>query len=484
MKNIITLMFAFFPVFIYSQITFEKTIGGMENDQGNMILQTAGGGYIIAGNTYSFGAGEYDIYLVKTDENGDTLWTKTYGDIAADYGNAILETGDGGYIIAGITETYDDNWSSVYLIRTNENGDTLWTRSYRKGRYCRAADIKTTTDGGYIVAGSAQTHNPESNDFFLMKTDSVGDSLWAKTYGGDDAERANAIQVTSDGGYILAGFTESYGAGSEDIYVVKTDSNGVSLWEKTYGGTGSEYGTGILKTAEDGFIIGGYTDSYGAGYDDCYLVRITSTGDTIWTKTFGGSSHDNALAINHAADGGFILTGYTNSYATEVYGHDAYMIKTDQNGDSAWTRVYGAEYTDIFLDVIQTSDDGYLAVGFTGSFGAEGLDLYLVKTDGIGMMTGISKLHSNSIQSYKLFPNFPNPFNPVTMINYQLPMTSYVELHIYNTLGQKIETLVSEKQAAGKYQVKWDASQYASSIYYYQIIAGEYREAKKMILIR
>jgi regulation of enolase protein 1 (concanavalin A-like superfamily) len=297
MKKSVFATLVFFPTFIYAQITFEKYFGGPLNEQGRVILKTEEGGYIIAGNTYSYGAGESDIYLVKTDEYGDTLWTRTYGDSAADYANALIEAGDGGFIIAGITETYDDQYSSIYLIKTDENGDSLWTKSYGKERYCRASDIKKTTNGGYIVAGSVQKNRPETNDFLLLKTDSNGDSLWLRTYGGGERDRAVAVLQTSDKGYIVTGYTESFGEGLEDVYTVKTDSNGIMVWDETYGGTGKDIGANIIKASDDGFIIVGYTDSYGVGWEDGYLIKINEDGDTLWTKTYGGGSSDYTNAI-------------------------------------------------------------------------------------------------------------------------------------------------------------------------------------------
>jgi hypothetical protein len=489
MKKTIIFLLVVLPLLIYSQITFEKTIGGDLNDYGNAILQTEEGGYIIVGNTYSFGALESDIYIVKTTEYGDTSWTKTYGNSAADYGNDIIETGDGCYIIVGITETYDDLYSAAYLMKIGENGDSLWTKSYWKGSYCRALDIQKTKDGGYIVVGSLQTGSPYTNNFFLLKTDSLGDSTWTRTYGGDEADRAAAVQQTSDGGYIIAGYTESFGADSEDIYIVKTDSNGVIMWDETYGGAGSDYGTGILNAPEDGFIIVGYTDSYGAGYDDCYLLRINNSGDSLWAKTFGGWSHDKAKAICMTDDGGYILVGNTNTYATDVHGYESYVIKTDGNGDSSWVRVYGGNSIDNFLDVIQTSDNGYIAVGFTSSFGLGSSKVYLVKMDENGMVTNITNPKTRKHLSYTLNQNFPNPFNPSSTITFKIPKSEIVNLSVYNVSGQKIKTLVNEQKSAGSHTVLWNGidsynNRVVSGVYFYSIQAGEFYEVRKMILLK
>jgi hypothetical protein len=483
MKTIVFVTLFLFQSLIHAQITFEKIMGGPLNEQANAILQEDGG-YVIAGNTYSFGAGESDIYLVKTDEYGDTVWTKTYGDSAADYANALIEAGDGGYIIAGITETYDDQYSSIYLIKTDENGDSLWAKSYQKERYCRASDIKRTADGGYIVAGSVQKNRPETNDFLLLKTDSNGDSLWLRTYGGEERDGAVAVLQTADKGYIVTGFTESFGQGSEDIYTVKTDSNGIMIWDTTYGGTGKDIAVDIIHASDDGFMIAGYTNSYGAGYEDVYLIKINETGDTLWTKTYGGESSDYTRAIQSTTEGGYILAGNSNTYATEAWGYDAYAIKTDENGDTLWTRVFGGGSVDGFMNVEHTTDNGYVFVGYTHSFGAEGQDIYLIKTNELGMMTDISGKQGKIPLMFKLEQNYPNPFNPSTTIEFTLPGSEFVELKVYNILGKEVSTLVSNKLNQGNHIYTFDGKNLACGIYYYQLVAGDYREVKKMILLQ
>ncbi|MCK4307458.1 T9SS type A sorting domain-containing protein, partial [candidate division WOR-3 bacterium] len=227
------------------------------------VQECAGGGFIIAGYTLSFGAVDPDIYLIRTDVDGDTLWTKTYG---GTFGNSVQECAEGGFIVAGSSA------GDVYLIRTDADGDTLWT----------------------------------------------------KTYGGANGDYGISVQKCAGGGFIIAGATSSFGAGSQDVYLIRTDSDGDTLWTKTYGGTGFDDGWFVQKCAGGGFIITGYTWSFGAGKADVYLIRTDSDGDTLWTKTYGGTEWDLGNSVQECASGGFIITGSSAG--------DVYLIRISEAG--------------------------------------------------------------------------------------------------------------------------------------------------------
>ena len=204
----------------YAQITFERWYGGTSLDVGYSVAQISDGGYIIAGWTNSYGAGYYDVYLIKTDSLGDTLWTRIYGGTSSDFGYSVIQTSDGGYIVAG--ETDED----VYLIKTDANGDTAWTRTYGGTNWDDGNSVIQISNGGYIIAGWTNSYGAGYSDVYLIKTDSFGDTLWTRTYGGTDYEYGYLLAQTSDGGYIVVGNTYSYGAGMTDVYLIKTDSLG------------------------------------------------------------------------------------------------------------------------------------------------------------------------------------------------------------------------------------------------------------------
>ncbi|MEO0049802.1 MAG: T9SS type A sorting domain-containing protein, partial [candidate division WOR-3 bacterium] len=232
----------------------------------------------IAGYTNSFGAGSYDVYLIKTDTNGDTIWARTYGGTDYEFGYSVQQTADGGYIITGNSgplHIYD-----VYLVKTDANGDTIWTRTYGGTEDDEAFSVQQTFDGGYIIAGWTYSFSTgDSADVYLVKTDSFGDTVWTRTYGGAEDDDARSVQQTTDGGYIVAGWTYSFSTGdSADVYLIKTDANGDTIWTRTYGGEKNVCGYGVQQTADGGYIIAGKIIQTGGRYWDVYLIKTDSLG--------------------------------------------------------------------------------------------------------------------------------------------------------------------------------------------------------------
>ena len=214
-------------------ITFEKWFGGFNWDHGASVVQTTDLGYIVTGWTSSYGAGSYDVYLIKTDSTGDTLWTKTFGGIEDDLGRSVVQTTDGGYIITGYTSSYGAGSYDVYLIKTDSLGDTLWTKTFGGIEDDGGYSVVQTNDGGYIITGYTYSYGAGSYDVYLIKTDSTGDTLWTTTFGGTNVDLGRSVVQTTDEGYIVTGYTYSYGAGSADVYLIKTDSLGnVGVEEK------------------------------------------------------------------------------------------------------------------------------------------------------------------------------------------------------------------------------------------------------------
>jgi len=368
---------------------WDKIFGGTDDDRAYSVQQTSDGGYVLAGPTKSYGAGSSDFWLVKTDSNGNKEWDKTFGGIGQDSAESVQQTTDGGYILVGWTYSYGAGSYDFWLVKADSNGNKEWDKTFGGTRCDMAYSVQQTTDGGYILAGWTESYGTGDRDFWLVKTDSNGNKEWDKTFGGTDEDLAYSVQQTTDGGYILAGYTRSYGAGGYDFYLVKTDPNGNEKWNKTFGGTCTDYAYSVQQTTDGGYILAGWTESYGTGDRDFWLVKTDSNGNKEWDKTFGGTDEDLAYSVQQTTDGGYILAGYTRSYgaghsasAHSTFVHstsDFWLVKTDPNGNKEWDKTFGGTFGDFAHSVQQTTDGGYIIAGSTVPYGASSIDAWLIK---------------------------------------------------------------------------------------------------------
>jgi len=469
-------------LFAQPDTLWTKTYGGTGADVGYSVQQTSDGGFIIAGYTSSFGAGSNDVWLIKTDASGDTLWTRTFGGSESDVGNSVCQTAEGGYIIAGKTASFGAGSNDVWLIKTDASGDTIWTKTFGGSEGEDVSKIQRTSDNGYVILGLTTSYGEGGWDIYLIKTDASGDTLWTKAYGGSNHELGASVQQTLDNGYVITGSTGSFGAGSEDAWLIKTDASGDTLWTKTFGGSEPDRVRSIQQTDDSGYIMTGYTNSFGAGSSDVWLIKTDASGDTLWTKTFGGSEQDQGYSVIQTSDGGYIITGSTKSFGAGSA--DVWLIRTDASGDTLWTKTFGGSEADYGPYFDQTTDQGYILAGYTKSYGMGEYDVWLIRI-APDVSTNVTEKGMNVPESFRLFQNYPNPFNPRTKISYSVSKTEHVSLTVYNVLGEKVETLVDETQTENIYTVDFKTSDLTSGTYFYVLkIGNSHVETKKMILIR
>jgi len=400
---------ALFTQYAYAQVRFAKTYGGTNSDEYNRVQQTSDGGYIVTGRTSSFGAGSSDIFLIKTDAYGNLQWAKTYGGASWEYASSAQQTSDGGYIVAGYTNSFGAGNSDFFLIKVNSSGNIIWVKTYGGINDDYASSVQQTLDGGYIVAGSTTSFGAGDRDFLLIKTDANGNIIWAKTYGGTDWDRGSSVQQTSDGGYILAGLTWSFGASGGDIFLVKTDANGNVQWAKTYGGSGWDQPYSVQQTSDGGYILTGETTSFGAGDRDFFLIKTDANGNVQWAKIYGGTNWDQAFSVQQTSDGGYIVAGGTWSFGAG--GYDFLLIKTDANGNVQWAKTYGTANNDIAWSVQQTSDGGYIVAG-DSPLGMGLWDIFLIKTDANGNIGTCA-----AVQVQDITPTVITPSLTVTIVS-------------------------------------------------------------------
>jgi hypothetical protein len=365
---------------------WSKIYGGTDIERGYALVQTDDDGYAMTGPTYSFGEGDCDFWLVKTDGLGTMEWNNTYGGPDEDYAYALVQTSDGGYAIAGDTRSYDVGNGDFWLVKTDANGIMQWNHTYGGPGEDVATDLMQTSDGGYVMAGYYCYSGAVNGDAWLVKTDANGIMQWNQTYGGPRGESAHVLIKTNDGGYALAGWTEA-GAGEGDCYLVKTDANGIMQWNHTYGGPRQELAYDIVQDQKGGFVLAGFTHSFGVGTPNYWLIKTDSVGNMEWNKTYGGANTDYAKSVIQTDDGGYVVAGHTDSFS-RFGDHDIWLIKTDGTGNEQWNKTYGCtgnEY--LYMDsMIKTRDGGY---AIAGTWDYNGIcDFWLIKTDSTGNIGG------------------------------------------------------------------------------------------------
>jgi len=353
------------------EIIWSRTYGGSASDVSWRVCQTQDGGYIMIGDTESYGNWK-QIYLIKTDSRGDTLWTRNYGGYGLEQGLSVQQTADGGYVLSGTTTSFGFAFQA-YLIKTNSRGDTVWTRTYGGSDWENASSVRQTIDGGYIIAGWTYTYGAGGADVYLIKTDSRGRVRWTKTYGGSRDDFGWWVEQTSDGGYIICGTTRSFGIPQYNVYLIKTDSEGDTLWTKIYYPWYSYQNEGFCcqQTEDGGYIVSGFTIDQGTGKMGIYLIKTDAQGDTLWTRIYGTGDYVVGFSVRQTFDGGYIVAGIIDTGS----GNDIYVVKTDSEGDTLWTRNFGGIGA---IDVQQISDSNYILLGRATDQYGHG-DFYLLK---------------------------------------------------------------------------------------------------------
>jgi hypothetical protein len=372
---LLTVLLAAIP--LTAQTLWMKTYGE-GSEEGRCVQQTSDGNYVVVGTTASYGAGQTDIWLLKIDGYGNEIWSKTIGGPDFEWGYCVNQTSDGGYIIAGGKNLSWPGEEDVWLVKTNENGDTAWTKTFGGENYDIACCVQQTSDGGYIVAGFKDGELVEdgyldSMKVWVIKTDSDGNLTWETSFGEEgDSGEAKWIEETTDGGYIVS--LSAYIDG-QIWNLMKLDKNGDSLWTARYH-LGSSYC--VQQTSDGGYVTTGMEKG------NVTLVKTNSNGQVEWSKSYGKQNNDCGLFVRQTTDGGYIIAGMWGqkcSGSTCTQGA-TWLLKADSNGDTVWTRAYGELGAgDYCWCVRETTEEGYILVGYTTTYGTGPINLWLIKTD-------------------------------------------------------------------------------------------------------
>ncbi len=443
-----------------------------ELEIGYSVQQTQDGGYIMTGDRGSC-IGFKGIPLIKTDSLGNKEWYKTHSIIdSVGYGYSVRETQDGGYIVTGIIG------GDVALLKVDSLGNKEWGKRFGGDNCDMGYSVQQTQDNGYIVTGYTYSYGAGQSDVWLIKTDSLGNKKWDKTFGGEHSEKSYSVQQTQDGGYIITGKTYDI-SGDFEVWLIKADSLGDKEWDKAFFGGGSY---SVQQTQDGGYVITGVSNPN----NKAFLIKTDSLGNKEWEKIFNGTPGGKAgYSVVLIFNGGYFIVGYYE-------GGRIWAIRTDISGDMLWTKIWGIpEGYHIGYSGQQTRDGGYIITGTTSPTAPPtGEKLWLIKLESDA---GIEESKIDSPNEFLLSQNSSNPFINSTEIKFGLPKNSDVNVSIYNLVGKKVTTLIDEPRNTGCYTTKWDATdnsgeRVATGIYFAKLSARvenkTYTKTEKLCLMR
>jgi hypothetical protein len=569
-----------FPLGLWAQpdSLWSRAYGGSQIDLFYAVCQSPDSQIICAGETQSRGVGGRDVWLVKLTGAGDTLWSRTYGGALDDECFAVRSVPAGGYILAGRSSSFGSGGWNGYLVRVTATGDTLWTRTFGGPRRDELAAVEITDDGGFIAAGLYG-----GSKAWAIGLSATGDSLWSRTYGGARTDQCYALTAAPNGQFLLAGSTESFGHGQSsvpDYWLLTIQANGDSVGSRTYGGTGSDIATCITPLPGGGMALGGYAQSFGAGGTDFWVLRLSSTLDSLTSRTFGTTRPDFCQAVWTTHDGRLVIAGMMDNGAAGS--QNFWMTQTDLNFNPFWIRSYGGTSIDEAYGGMELPSGKLILAGGTYSMGAGSEDGYVVSTyppvailtvsprqidfgsvlvgtsarrellignqgsdtlilqqiqtphgfasdfttpwtisqnlelsfalffqpdsarvyddtvwvvttvdesptaitvHGVGLANGV-KPPAPVARDFQLYPPFPNPFNAVTVLTFELPRADRIRLTIFDSAGRRVATLADGVVSAGVHSVPWDATGLSSGVYFAELQGSGPAVIRKLVLLK
>ncbi|MFY9308298.1 MAG: T9SS type A sorting domain-containing protein [Bacteroidia bacterium] len=447
---------------VYGQTYFEKTYQSSPFDQeAQDVLPTSDGGYLLAGYTTNLTINDCDVYIIKTDAAGNIAWTQTYGGNKPDFPYHMLATNDGNYFLVGYSQSYGGGDYDILLLKIDPSGGLIWTKTYGANGNDIGMDVIPTSDGNYMIVGSSNSPALADQNANLIKIDPSGTVIWSKLYGGSSNDYGACVKQTNDGGFIMLGTTYSYNAPGGDAYLVKLNSDGDTTWTKRFGG--AYYDEGVyITTGNDGGLTFVVRDSSTAGKDvDIRVIKTDASGNVIWNKTYGGNQKDTPKMIQPTMDGGYIIGAISRSFGWIA--PDMWILKLDASGDTTWTRNYGGSQNEHCYVARELQDGSYIACGKTASAGPD-FDPIFVKLNQNGTLT-VSAPQMAFRSSFKLYPN-PSSDGSIRIESGNRELN---DIEVTNYLGEKIAislkqessvtTVALKDQKPGIYFIKAESQQ-------------------------
>jgi hypothetical protein len=481
MKTFRIIVLLLLPLTLFADAdVFTRTFGGAENDFAYAIGQTADGGYIVAGQTDSFGNGSDfrpDIWILKLDGRGEKQWERTFGDPdKKDGAFAVQQTADLGYIVAGATESFGAEYASIWIVKLDADGDSLWSRLYKGAIVSSASSIRQTFDGGFIISGKGKEN--------LIKLDAEGNRVWGTHF----SWVLHSVWQTADSGYIAAGdsiYRQLEWNYIPSVSMIKVDRNGIREWSNPLGDDFTGRVHAIRQTADRGYILAGDSIALKSELDySTYLMvmKLDAGGRRLWS--YRGNEYSSVRDVQPTADGGYVAIG---DALDPDHAPDLLIVKLDEGGHAQWTKTYGViggwEYAS---SGGQTVDGGFIVAGQTNASGECGYDMWILKLDENGNAgpVGIPDPPDAGIDGFTLSQNYPNPFSQSTTIRFNLPKSCSATLTIHDIGGRTVETVISGQHPAGATAVEWNTRQLPDGVYFCRLQAGPFMQTKRLLVLR
>lgn len=479
--------FLFFSFDVFSQPgTWVSVYGGTNYDRGKGIAQTVDKGYIVCGPTSSYGIGNTDMYLLKIDSLGKFQWHKTFGGKNIENCFSVKQTNDSGFVICGYTNSFGRGGYDFYLVKTDHSGNLQWEKTFGGSNWDFAYWAEQTSDGGYIIAGETFSFGNNSQAY-LVKTDSNGDTLWTRSFGETKEEAVYEVHETSDNGYILAGYRTT-DTTNKDFYVIKTDLNGNVVWKKIAGGITDDKCNSVALCADGGFLLGGYTLI--AGVEKISFMKMNSAGTVLFSSVDTNAAGSKSITrIRETKDGQFVTL--INSNQGGLGGQEIFLNKWNTIWN-VWVRTFGGTKDEEGYDLVQCPDSGFALVGYTETFGTGPDNIFIVRTNKTGNYNSVTNIYVGMQEVSEVSDNtliYPNPFSETLFLKIDKNMFSDEKIflvEIFDVYGQKIMSTEQEFSSfsSGPVQIDIKSGNFSPGFYIVSLQSGNKKINRKLLFVR
>ncbi len=384
-------------------LLWEKTFSKSDDNEANSVIEIEDGELVITGSLFYQEKKSSYLWVLKLSEDGDVIWNNTYGGSTWDTGRSICRTHDKGYIISGVTEDEETGLKDIWIVKLNKRGQKVWEKIYGRYYWDAGNSIQQTSDHNYIVAGYTYSGDTKKSLIWILYLDKKGNKVWDKILGGKDWDNASAVKQTIDGDFIVVGYTKEKGAGEKDLWILKIDKKGEIIWERVYGNMGNDEALSVQNTTDGGYIIAGYTVSFEADIKDGWLLKVDRNGNLpgsmevksgtyqyasgmayshIWNITYGSKDNEKVLCSAGTPDNGYILAGY--SAVGKYEGREALIIKINRKGDQQWSKVYKWGRENQVNALLRNKDNRYIGVGYVISEDKDNSDIWVFEFNNKG----------------------------------------------------------------------------------------------------